>query len=39
MGLAFVCADRETGRLVTTLGYPTNKIAMPLNRQISNMFG
>jgi hypothetical protein len=26
-GPAFVYSDRETGRLVTILGYPTNKIA------------
>ena len=38
-GSAFVYADRDTGRLTTIFGYPTQKIAQASDLKISNMFG
>ena len=38
-GPAFVYSDRESGRVVTILGYPTDKIAGAVELKISNMFG
>jgi len=38
-GSAFVYADRDTGRVTTVLGYPTQKIAQAGSSKISNMFG
>jgi hypothetical protein len=37
-GQAFVYADRDTGRISTILGYPTQRLAK-LASKISNMFG
>jgi hypothetical protein len=38
-GRAFVYSDQETGRVVTILGYPTDKLTEKLSQEISNMFG
>jgi hypothetical protein len=38
-GPAFVYVDRDTGRVTTFLGYPTQKIAQAEYLKISNMFG
>jgi hypothetical protein len=45
-GPAFVYSDRDTGRVITILGYPTDKLvdiarqrSTSLRREISNMFG
>ena len=40
-GPAFVYSDRDTGRVITILGYPTDKLDSNtrLSREISNMFG
>jgi hypothetical protein len=35
---AFIYTDRDTGRVLTILGYPTQRLAQ-LNSEISNMFG
>jgi len=37
-GNAFIYTDRDTGRVVTILGYPTRRLAK-LDSEISNMFG
>lgn len=37
-GAAFIYADRDSGRSVTILGYPTQRLAH-LGSEISNMFG
>jgi hypothetical protein len=36
---AFVDTDRDSGRVVTILGYPVRRIAEWGDRKISNMFG
>jgi hypothetical protein len=45
-GPAFVYSDRDTGRVITILGFPTDKLvdiarqrSTSLRREISNMFG
>ena len=38
-GEAFVYIDRDTGRMVTILGYPVRRIAESSRSKISNMFG
>jgi len=40
-GPAFVYSDRDTSRITTILGYPTDKLTQlsPSDRKISNMFG
>ena len=45
-GPPFVYSDRDTGRVITILGYPTDKLvdiarqrSTSLRREISNMFG
>ena len=38
-GAAFVYSDRDSGRTVTILGYPTDKLVRRLSREISNIFG
>jgi hypothetical protein len=38
-GEAFVYADRDSGPVVTILGYPVRRIAEWGDRKISNMFG
>jgi hypothetical protein len=38
-GPAFIYTDRDTGRVTTILGYPTQKIAQVGHSEISNMFG
>jgi len=38
-GEAFVFTDRDSGRVVTILGYPIRRIAEWGDRKISNMFG
>ena len=38
-GAAFLYADRDTGRVTTILGYPTDKLSRSLDREISNIFG
>ncbi len=38
-GNAFVYLDKDSGRIVTILGYPTRRIAEWVDREISNMFG
>ena len=38
-GEAFVYTDRDSGRVVTILGYPVRRIAEWGDRKISNMFG
>ena len=35
---AFIYTDRDTGRVLTILGYPTQRLAQ-LSSEISNMFG
>lgn len=37
-GPAFIYADRDSGRVVTILGYPTQRLTQ-LGSEISNMFG
>jgi len=37
-GDAFIYTDRDTGRVLTILGYPTQRLAQ-LSSEISNMFG
>ena len=37
-GAAFLYADRDTGRVTTILGYPTDKLSRSLDREISNIF-
>jgi len=37
-GAAFIYTDRDTGRVLTILGYPTQRLAQ-LGSEISNMFG
>jgi hypothetical protein len=37
-GAAFIFTDRDSGRMVTILGYPTQRLAQ-LGSEISNMFG
>ncbi len=37
-GTAFIYADRDSGRILTILGYPTHRLAQ-LGSEISNMFG
>ena len=37
-GTAFIFTDRNSGRVVTILGYPTQRLAQ-LSSEISNMFG
>ena len=37
-GAAFIFTDRDSGRMVTILGYPTQRLAL-LGSEISNMFG
>ena len=37
-GAAFIFTDRDSGRMVTILGYPTERLAH-LSSEISNMFG
>ena len=38
-GPAFVYIDRDTGRVTTILGYPTDKLIQKDEPKISNMFG
>ena len=38
-GAAFVYLDKDSGHLVTILGYPVRRIAEWGNRKISNIFG
>jgi len=38
-GAAFVYLDKNSGRVVTILGYPIRRIAEWGDRKISNMFG
>ena len=38
-GAAFVYLDKDSGRVVTILGYPVRRIAEWGDRTISNMFG
>ena len=38
VGNTFVYTDRDTGRVLTILGYPTQRIAL-LDQKISNIFG
>jgi len=38
-GPAFVYSDRDTGRVATILGYPTDKLSQIADRKISNIFG
>ena len=38
-GSAFVYSDRDTGRVTTILGYPTQKSLKPADLEISNIFG
>jgi hypothetical protein len=38
-GPAFIYADRDTGRVTTILGYPTQKLAHTADLEISNIFG
>jgi predicted house-cleaning NTP pyrophosphatase (Maf/HAM1 superfamily) len=37
-GAAFIFTDRNSGRVVTILGYPTQRLVQ-LSSEISNMFG
>ena len=38
VGDAFVYTDRDTGRVLSILGYPTERLAL-LGQEISNIFG
>lgn len=38
-GTAFIYADKATGRVVSILGYPTDRLPYSPNPKISNMFG